>query len=404
MIVVGAGPAGAHLAIRLARAGWSVALLDARRFPRPKPCGEFLGPDCLPLLEELGLRSGLAALGAGTVRRLELHGHGHRVGAGFRSFTRGRPTFEHGHAVRRELLDEQAVRAAERESGVELLERCAVSELLRAPDGRVLGVRASDPEGARFELLAPFTVGADGLRSRVARALGVLQPTRWLDRLALSARVPCSDLEGHGEVHFLGEAYIALAPSAPGLATLNLVVDRSRAPAGRAELPRFLAEHVGRAPDLAGRVELPSDAGAIRACGPLACSTRAQTFDGAALVGDAAGYVDPVTGEGLYFAMRGAALLAESLDGALRAGRTDREALQPYATARRRELEPRRRLGLLLQRALRHPRLAAGVLALLEARPRILELILASTAAGTPPRELLRPALILPALLRSSLA
>jgi flavin-dependent dehydrogenase len=262
-------------------------------------------------------------------------------------------------------------------------------------------VRATDPAGARLELRAPFTIGADGLRSRVARALGAWEPLRWLDRLALVARVPCAGLDEHAEVHFLRSGYVALAPTGPGMATLNLVVDRTDAPRGRAALPGFVAEHVAQAPELARRIALPRDPRELGVVGPLAARTRAQAFDGAALVGDAAGYVDPVTGEGMYLAMRGAALLAESLDAALRAGRTDAAALRGYERARRREFGHRRTLGLLLQRGLRHPRVVATVLSVLAARPALAELLLGLTGTAAKPGELLSPGRLLPALVRA---
>jgi flavin-dependent dehydrogenase len=400
VLVVGAGPAGAHLALRLARAGWSVGLLDQRRFPRPKPCGDFLGPDCLPLLEELGLLEPLEQSGARRIHAMELYGHGRhargvygRAGSG----PDGRRAEPHGLAIRREVLDEQAVRAAAREPGVALLEGWSASELLCDASGRVLGLAAADPAGERRELRARFTIGADGLASRVARALGVWERLPWLDRFALTARVPRGALAQHSEVHFVPGGYLALAPVDAELATLNLVVDRAALPRGRAALAGFFAEQLGRAEHLAGRVAPPSEL-EIRTCGPLAARTRRQTFDGAALVGDASGYVDPVTGEGTYFAMRGAALLSECLDRALHAGSTDRAALRPYLAARRREFAHRRALGLLLQRGLRHPRVVAGVLALLAARPRLTDLLVEVTGAGRPPRELLRPALWVDAL------
>ena len=387
VLVVGAGPAGAHLALRLARAGWSVGLLDQRRFPRPKPCGDFLGPDCLPLLEELGLLESLERSGARRIHAMELYGHGRHARGVY-----GRAAEPHGLAIRREVLDEQAVRAAAREPGVALLEGWGASELLCDASGRVLGLAAADPAGERRELRARFTIGADGLHSRVARALGVWERLPWLDRFALTARVPRGALAQHSEVHFVPGGYLALAPVDAELATLNLVVDRAALPRGRAALTGFFAEQLGRAEQLAGRVAPPSEL-EIRACGPLAARTRRQAFDGAALVGDACGYVDPVTGEGTYFAMRGAALLSECLDRALHARATDRAALGPYLAARRREFAHRRALGLLLQRGLRHPRVVAGVLALLAARPRLTDLLVEVTGAGRPPRELLRPAL-----------
>ncbi len=397
VLIAGAGPAGAHLALRLARAGWSVALVDRQRFPRAKPCGEFLAPECLPLLEELDLVAPLLERGARRIESLRLFGHGRRASGRYGSVARAALAYEHGLAVPREVLDELAVRAAERADGVRLLEGHALSELLRAPDGRVLGARVRDPAGETLELRARFTVGADGLGSRVARALGVWRRVPWLRRYALSTRVEPSDLERHAEVHFVPGGYLAIAPVGPRLATMNLVVGRDALPRGHARLAALLEERLALAPELRERVRLVPGA-PVRACGPLASTTSAQTFDGAALLGDACGYVDPLTGEGTFFAMRGASLLADALDGALRAGRTDRAALDGYARGRRREFAHRRALGFLLQRGLRHPALASGVLALLGARPRLTDLLVGMTGCGVRPRALLDPATWLAAL------
>lgn len=397
VLVVGAGPAGAHLALRLARAGWSVALLDRARFPRRKPCGDFLGPDCLPLLEELGLREALPAAGARRIRAMHLFGHGRRASGAYGRVGAGTLAFDHGYAIGREVLDELALRAAGHEDGVRLLEGWSAGALLRDADGRVLGLRVSDPAGERHELHAPFTVGADGLHSRVARALGVWERLPWLQRFALTARVPRGPLDEHSEVHFVPGGYLALSPVSDAQATLNLVVARRCLPRGRRALWSCVDAHLRLAPELHQRIRLEPGT-VVHACGPLAARTRAQVFDGAALVGDACGYVDPVTGEGTFFAMRGAALLAESLDRALRDGRADREALRPYARARSREFAHRRALALLLQRGLRHPRVVDGVLTLLAARPRLTDLLVATTGAALPPRELLRPSVWLAAL------
>ena len=322
---------------------------------------------------------------------MELIGHGRHASGGYVPIGRTHLAFDHGYAVRRERLDELALRAAERAPGVRVLERCSVGGLLRDEAGAVVGVRGRDPAGERFELRAPFTIGADGLRSRVARSLGVWRRVPWLDKFALSTRVPRGELSERAEVHFTHEGYFAVAPVDARWATLNLVVEGCSLPRGREALRGFLASRLDRAPELAARLGALDEDEEIQATGPLAARTTAQTFDGAALLGDACGYVDPVTGEGLFFAMRGAALLARDLDAALHARRTDAAALRPYATARRREFAHRRALGFLLQRGLRHPRIAGAVLALLESRPSVLELLMGLTGSSVPPRELLRP-------------
>jgi flavin-dependent dehydrogenase len=136
----------------------------------------------------------------------------------------------------------------------------------------------------------------------------------------------------------------------------------------------------------------------VRGIGPLATTTTAQTFEGAALVGDACGYVDPVTGEGIYFALKGAEMLAQSLEWALHGNRRDRAALSGYLSGRRREIEPRARLGRLLQRGLRRPALVRAAFTLLEARPRVTDLIVSTTGDYVPLRELARPSVWLHAL------
>jgi flavin-dependent dehydrogenase len=391
IIVVGAGPAGSHLAMRLARRGYQVTLLDRKRFPRHKPCGEFMSPECLPLLERLGLRENLLRMSAPRVRGMNLYGYGVETRGRYGTSKPVASAFSHGHAIRRELLDEQSFLAAARTPGVRALTGHGVRGLLRNGDGAVVGVEALDPEQRPIELHAAFTVGADGLRSRVAGALGVRRTMPWLSKFALVARFRGIPAQEHAEVHFVPGGYLAACPVDSGLFTVNVVLDQADLPAGRQAVQDFIATRIASAPLLAEKIGNASPCGPILACGPLAGRTTAQTFDGAALVGDACGYVDPVTGEGMFFAMRGAELLAEAIDSALQAGRTDRQALGGYGRARAREFKPRYALARLLQRGLRHPRIARAVLRLLAARPRLMDLLVAVTGDQVSPRTLLRP-------------
>jgi len=399
VLIAGAGPAGTHLALRLARAGWSVTLIDRRRFPRPKPCGEFMSPECLPLLEDLGLRADVLALGARRIGGMRIHGYGHATRGRYARVGRTVARFDHGYAVRREALDELCLRHAERAQGVELLEGWALDELLRDARGRVAGARLRDPAGAPRELRAAFTVGADGIQSRVARRLGVARVYPWLKRYALVARfaAPADEL---AEVHLFPGGYFAASPIDGGAFTVNLVVGADWLSGGGPGLERDFRRALAQAPVLAARLHGAPLLEPIRACGPLAAYTARQVFDGAALVGDACGFVDPLTGEGLFFAMRGAELLANALDGALHARRADAQSLAGYARARRRELGPRYAGARLLQRALRHPRLTARGLALLERRPGLADLAVALTGDYVPLRELGRPGVWREALAR----
>lgn len=398
LAIVGGGPAGAHLALRQAAAGRSVVLLERRVFPRAKPCGEFLGPQCLPLLEEVGLLDDVRRAGARTIGGLSLFGYGHRVDGRFGTIASAHEAFTNGLALGRERLDEIALRAAAAR-GVCVLEGHSVRGLVRDANGAVLGVDALDAHGEPLTVRARTTIGADGLHSRVAHALGVVERVPWLSRLAITTRVEGFTLDGRAEVHFIRGGYFALSPVEGGASRVNLVVDLAAPGGGRSRIAGCFREHLQRAPDLCDRLAPHlGEAQHFDALGPLATRTRAQVFDGAALVGDACGYVDPLTGEGLYFAMRGAELLHTHLELAAARGRTGATALSGYARARTREFGHRRALAFLLQRGLRSPRVAAGVLAVLAARPRIADVLLDTTGSALAPRALLLPSVWLDVL------
>jgi flavin-dependent dehydrogenase len=399
-VIVGGGPAGSHLALRLARCGRRVALVEARRFPRAKPCGEFMSPECLGLLDELGLLHPVLAAGGCRISQMVLHGYGHVARGRYLDGDLGTRRRVQGLALRREILDEISLRAAEREAGVALFEGRRVTGLLRERDGTVAGVRVAGGGAAPCEIRAAFTIGADGIRSIVARELDVRREVSMPPRkLAFICRFAGIAQQRFAEVHFIERGYLIAAPVDESTLTLNLIVERAQWPGGIDKL-EFVRRYLRQAPSLASKLERATLVGDVTATGPLATHTTRQVFDGAALVGDACGFVDPLTGEGIYFAMRGAALLAPVLDRALARGRRDRGALRCYARARRREFAARATLARLLQRCVRKPALAARVLALLDARPGLMDLVLTVTGDSIPPSRVLNPGVLLPALLR----
>ena len=387
-IVVGAGPAGTHTALRLVRAGRRVVVLDKSRFPRVKPCGEFLAPECLPLLDELGLLDGARRAGH-AIASMRLSGYERDAVADFSRLTEFGSGPAHGLAVRRERLDAAAVDAV-RAAGGEVREGWSVAGLVRRGE-RVCGVRTRRPDGEEVVLRARFVVGADGLRGRTVRELGGIERTRWLDRMAVWTRVPDRGLGDGARVHFAPGSFCAVAPVGDGEATLNVVVDRDRIPSRRG-LRDLVSARLDASDGLRDRVGLPGPSADLFTIGPLAVRARRITAPGVALVGDACGYVDPMTGEGLYYAMRGAQLATEALVPALEGRVDEAAALRGYERSRR-EFAHRRTMALLLQRALPRPRVASGMLALLERRPGLASLAAGMTGRAIEPRELLRPAL-----------
>jgi flavin-dependent dehydrogenase len=389
--IAGAGPAGSTLALRLARAGFHVALVEAQPFPRSKPCGEFMSPEALPILRELGVLAEVRALGARELRGLTIQRAERRARGRYRDVGRARAPFDHGFGVRREVFDHVLLRAALAVGSVDLLEGWRAERLMRAGDGAVRGLELRKRGAAAREVRAAFTVGADGLRSRVAGELGVRRPRAWLDRIALATRYRAAGLRDEAEAYLLDDGFFAAAPVDGGLLSLNLVVDRSAYRAAGLRPAAFLQRRLAQVPALRERLAGAERVEDVRGIGPLSQRTTRQVFDGAALVGDACGYVDPITGEGIFLALRGSELLAESLVSALHAGRSDAAALAAYARARRRVLEPRELLGLALQRGLRHPRWVDLALALLAARPALCDLLVSLAGDYVPLAELARP-------------
>ncbi len=387
--VVGGGPAGAATATLLAREGVDVLLVDAQRFPRFKPCGEFMSPQCLPLLDSLGAFDTLRDLGARPVRGMELVSHGLRTRGRFVDIGRAQAPFEHGWALRREVFDSALLDNA-RAQGVRVLEGWRVRRLLRDGAGRVRGFEARDPDGAAREIHAEWTVGADGLHSRVASELGVQRDDPALRHMAFTTRYRGAAQHDFAQAHFFHEGYFALAPVDDGLVSVNLVL--SMEAFEREGLPRDAAYEawLRRVPAVREQLAGAERVDPLRGIGPLARRTTQQTFDGAALVGDACGYVDPVTGEGVFFALQGAAMLAPALLGALRTQRGDRSALDSYLDGRAREIAPRARLCRWFVRAMGHPWLAERAFGLLASRPGLADLAVSLTGDYAPPRELLR--------------
>ncbi|MCK6446538.1 MAG: FAD-dependent monooxygenase [Planctomycetes bacterium] len=390
VVIAGAGPAGSTLAQRLAEFGWSVGLVEKRRFPRPKVCGEFLSPECQPIFAELGVLDEIHARGARRVRGLELNGWSHAALGRYGPIGRVEPPASHGLALRREVLDQLLLDRAVATGRVECFAETEVRWLIR-DQGRVEGLVARTRDGEPLALHASFTIGADGQRSRIAEELGVREPLEWLDKLALSVHLADVAWDDVAEVHFFDRGYFACAPVDDGRVCMNLVVDRQAYREAGLGPNGYFDAMLARAPKLAQRVRGPLAAAKVTGLGPLACRTRAQTFDGAALVGDACGYVDPVTGEGVFFALVGAKLLARELDRALRAGRTDRAALDGYVAGRSEHIAPRANAAKLLQRGLAHPRLSRAILAAIAARPGLADLAVAVAGDYVPLSELLRP-------------
>jgi flavin-dependent dehydrogenase len=285
------------------------------------------------------------------------------------------------YALPRTKLD-TILRDAAEAAGVEVREGAKVEELIYE-HGAVAGVVARDTgNGKRDTYRARIVVGADGLRSVVARRLGQVIRTAPY-RIAFTAHVAdAHDVDELGEMHVGRPGYVGLGPIGGGVTTVALVLPYAEARRG----DRFFSE-LNRFPGVAGRFDARRVVRRVLATGPFARWSRRPVADGALLVGDAADFFDPFTGQGIYSALRGAELAASAIVDTLTTG----ASLQGYARARRREFTGKWLLERLIGVAVGWPALIERVVGRLSRRPELADLLVRATGNCIPARAALTP-------------
>ena len=391
-VIVGAGPAGAATAILLAEQGLSVVLLDRARFPRAKICGEYLSPEGSRILDRLRVLGTVEARGARPLRGMRILAPDGTVLVGDYPAGGYRP---HALAVRRHALDLALVERA-RAAGVSVREGVRVVDLLR--EGRRVAGVVAEPAGpgARAtgaeRLPARLVVAADGRASVVVQRLGLRRPHRWLRRLALVA-----DVEGaggdpeRGEIVLAPPAYSILNPVAAGVGNLSLVIPVEEGRRRKADLAGYFDGVTRALPGFRDRLRDARRVGPVRALGPLAYRVVPPRDDGVVLVGDAAGFLDPFTGEGIYAALRSAELAAEIGGRAIRSGDVSAVALGPAHARLGAEFAAKTRVTLILQRVIARRALSVAAARLLATRPAHLARLMGVLGDFVPPRALLEP-------------
>jgi geranylgeranyl reductase family protein len=385
IIVVGGGPAGSSVAAALAERGRRVLLLDKAHFPRHKACSEYVNPAGARLLLDQGLGRDLAALGAHRLEAMRIHAPG---GAHFLADFAATSN-ERALGLSRYRLDALLLERA-RAAGAEVREGAWVRDVV-IESGRVRGVEVT-VDGTRQTLRAPLTVGADGRHGVVSRALGLDVPLRWPRRTGLVAHYRgVIGLDRWGELHVARHGYAGLAPLEEGLTNVAFVTGSEIVSGREGSLEAFFASGLERIPAVAEKLIAAERVGSIRGVGPMARRAIRVSGDGFLLVGDAASFLDPFTGEGITDALRGAVLAAPVIDAALRAGDVSARGLAPYRHARRRAFWAKRQVCWLVQGFIAAPPLLDYVACRLDRRPRLAATLAAVLGDLAPAREALSP-------------
>jgi 2-polyprenyl-6-methoxyphenol hydroxylase-like FAD-dependent oxidoreductase len=303
VIVVGGGPVGSVLAMLLGRSGVRTVVLEKASFPRDKPCGEGLMPGGVAVLERIGVDlgcEGFPQLAGITFRTPD-------GGSAFGAFRSGPELPDHGFGVRRVRFDALLAERAATTPNVEIKTGCAVGAIERTGAGFRI-------ETAGGRLTAGRVVGADGLRSTTRGLLGWSKPPSRPHRHALVGHLTVPGHRVRGVIVTLlpaNEVYVA--PSGPD-EVLAVVLGRPgslRDPAASV-LDTYRRMVTAAHPEFAG-----AECGRIRGAGPFRVSSRTVAARGAFLVGDAAGFIDPITGDAMSAGFRAAAYLSELLAGAV---------------------------------------------------------------------------------------
>jgi geranylgeranyl reductase family protein len=372
VLVVGGGVAGSTTARLLAEAGHRVIVLDRACFPRDKPCGEGVMPTGVRLLDQLGVLKNLPPGQGHTLRGVGFVVSGRdRIRGDFPDVGGG---FDRGLGIKRLVLDHHLLELARSHPSVEVHEGEAATKAVWPPDGLAEVLTPS----ARYR--ARVIVGADGARSLVRRWLGLELPRGRRRRYAMRAHFSFRDgraLEDYVTVYCDNGAECYITPVSDTELEVALLVERSRMAyfAGRHEAA--FDAYLQSLPHLRAVIRGGQRTSAVLACGPFDVWARSRVADRAILVGDAGGYLDPITGEGIALALQSACWAAEVVDDALRCDDLSETKLIPYHTRLETALRHYKILTRIILYLVRHGRLTAFVVRRLACCPELYSSLLA---------------------------
>jgi len=356
VIVVGAGPAGATTATALAQQGHDVLLIDRQTFPRDKICGDAVSQGCIRIMNGLGMGSKIeAAVARGELYQLDgmrlVGPSGHTLEAHFTHGEDGAKSYVAPRIYYDAIIQQQAV-----ESGATFLQAEVKEPTIE--DGQVVGVLAR-VDGETKAYRSRVVVGADGVTSTIMRALRP-ESGQHVDKhraVALRAYIKGLKLYPHEVEFFLYDeilpGYAWIFPISDDEANIGLGMRLDKFRKHKGNLKKMLKDFL----EMPAIRERAVNGTEIRDVAIWQLSFGSQknlqhAYDGALLVGDAAGFINPLTGGGIHNALISGILAADTIKEALRAGDYSRERLKTYETRCHEEMWDSMSKSFLYQRVL----------------------------------------------------
>jgi menaquinone-9 beta-reductase len=366
--IIGAGPAGTAAALSLASKGYRVVLIDKEKFPREKLCGDFINPVNWPILRELGVDTDILSSEHDKITAFRITAcSGEHAEARLPAQNRG-PDF--GVGLSRWSFDFALLRKAEH-NGAAVLQGCRVKSLIREPKRWRLVL---DHAPGTAEIRAAFLIGADGRNSWLANRLGLTSAAEMQGRsLGFQIRLEAPNAsKGKIDIHLFPGGYAGLVGLGGKFFNLCLAVDKRSLPHQRQM--EFLCESLlPQNPYLRELLLSSRQIGPARSTYPVYFKPRRCFADGILFVGDAARVNEPVSGEGIYFAMKSGLLAAQTLDVAFRRGDFSSSRLSAYEQSCRRQFRFRRGLNMLIRHLAYRPSLLAPLVRFSARQGRLLD-------------------------------
>ena len=331
IIIVGAGPAGSGAALYAHRYGLKVLVLEKEKFPRDKICGDAISGKSMMILKDLNLLEEICKLPSAIVDSVTFSSPDH-LDVNIKFFQEKNRELPSGLVMRREVFD-SFLFSKVKETGQDIIENFTVNELI-SEEEKVIGVKGKDFQNKEYRFNGKLIIGADGFKSVVARKTGIYNhdPEHWV----VALRQYYKNVKGMSkqiELHYVDDVqpgYLWIFPLDDGKANVGIGMHHNSLKKRNIDLKKALKNAINN-PYFKKRFEDATPLEEPRGWNlPVGSLHRKCYGNGFMLLGDAAGLIDPFTGEGIGNALYSARVAMDTAKEAVESNNFSEEFLYQY--------------------------------------------------------------------------